>query len=355
MFQLGQHLGYLPSCEDEAFKKTAPTENNGASQSHGWEIPYCELIREIAESLHMKTISINSGFQRGGSLLSWDGENFNRVQRAAENTWVDDGDSSFSTEVPDNFKGAVTRFYGISSLSYCNNAELMGFSEVELDAPSPIKGWASSQGSCVRSSDDWKLVTMRDYLVALARNASIFTVEQAMEKGEKHPSGNGKVLVHLGLEAGYQAADAFAVLDKYGNILIEESGCGDGTPYPIKTEDGWNFASDREDQMREQDEMNERNNVAFKLGWSDEWANVARHLRSSYRIRQNPLKGLRKKFPGTWKYLSQGSVQEDSVVGEIRFTELSQRENETAEGPNGYSGFWGNVWGRWQVSYIPAK
>ena len=39
---------------------------NGASQSHGWEIPHCELVRETAESLHMKTLIIhNAGMNAG--------------------------------------------------------------------------------------------------------------------------------------------------------------------------------------------------------------------------------------------------------------------------------------------------
>ncbi len=348
-----RYLGYLLACANEVSKKTASAKR---SEPVTW-VQYGELVRETAENLqvHMKTISIKSGFQRGGSLLSWDGEKFNRVQRAAENTRVGDGDSSFSTQVADDFKGAVVKFWGISSLSYCNNAELLGFSEKELKAPSPVKGWASSQGSCVRSSDDWRLDTMGDYLVALARNASILTVQQAIEKGEKHPSGNGKVLVHLGLEAGDQAADAFAILDKDGNILTEESGCGDSTPYPVKTAEGWNFSSDREDQEKEQQEMNDRNNAAFKLGWSDEWVDVANHLRSSYRIGQNPLPTLRKKYAGKWVYHQAGKLPEDSEVGEVRFTALPQKENEATTAPDGYSSFWGNVWGRWQVSYIPAK
>jgi hypothetical protein len=186
--------------------------------------------------------------------------------------------------------------------------------------------------------------------------ASTKVVELERQRGDKHPSGNGKILVHLGLEAGDQPADAWAVIDKDGNILVEESGCGEGTPRPFETLEGWNFSSDLGVQMREQSELNARNKEAFRIGWSTEWANVANHIRSCYLLGQNPLKGLRRKFPGTWKYLVEGNVQADSAVGEIRFTELSQAENEITEAPNyDYPDFWANVWNRWQVSYIPAK
>ena len=304
----------------------------------------------------MKTISIKSGFQRGGSLLSWDGQKFNRVQRASENTWVDDGDSSFSTEVADDFKGAVTRFWGISSLSYCNCVEeFLGFSNEELNAPSPVKGWASCQGSCIRSSDDWRLDTMADYLTALARVASIYTVEQAMEKGEKHPSGNGKVLVNLGLDAGDQAADAFAVLDKDGNILVEEAGCGDGTPYPIQTTDGWDFSCERDDVAKEMVEYEDSFwKAAEKIGVAEQYRNInwnidsqrdkgeklSRQIQTAmsrtdadaranadktgvlsrllkhYRKHMNPLKSLRSEKGGTWTFHREQplDLSEDSVV-----------------------------------------
>jgi hypothetical protein len=308
----------------------------------------------------MKKISISSGFQRGGSLLAWDGQKFNRVQSAAENTWVGDGDSSFTTEVADDFKGAVVKFWGISSLSYCNSAELLGFSEEELKAPSPVKGWASCQGSCVRSTDDWRLETMNDYLVALARDASIFTVEQALQKGEKHPSGNGKVLVRLGLEAGDQAADAFAILDKDGNILTEVGGCGDRTPYPIQTEDGWNFSSSADDDARANFESEQEFwRVAEQIGVADQYrtaleaeysesnnklcaaiarriheavareeadsradadeSGILRRLLEHYRDHKNPLKSLRRENGGTWTFHRQMPTNVPLVGAEVFF------------------------------------
>ncbi len=296
------------------------------------------------------TISIDSGFQRGGSLLAWDGEKFNRIQRAAENTWVDDGDSSFSTEVADDFKGAVVRFWGITS-SYCKDVELMGFTDEELNAPTPVKGWNNVVVG-FRAEKCELIKSFGDYLKALA-SGSLIAIP---DTGKVHPV-SGNRLVELPFDWGDQAANHYAVISPKGEILTEVSGCGDQAPYALKaggTRD-WEFSSSFEDANREQQERNERNNAAFKLGWSDEWANIARHIRSSYKAGQNPLKGLRRKYPGTWKYLAEGDLQQDSQVGEIRFTELCHHDNELEIAPDGFSGFWGNVWGRWQVSYIPAK
>lgn len=285
-------------------------------------------------------ISINSGFQRGGSLLEWDGQKFNIIRRAGENTRVGDGDSSFTVEVPDNFKGAVVRFWGISFMSYCNSAELMGFTEAELSAPSPVKGWASCQGSMVRSSDDWRIVTMGDYLTALARDGSIFTIEQALVRGEKHPSGNGSVLVRLACEAGDQAAAAYAVLDKNGNILIEESGCGDRTPRPIETKDGWCFISNEEVWMTERQEAECRFFAAVDRGNLQQWRMVKNHLTASYRIGHNPLPTLRKKYGGSWTYFKPGSTDSDADEGAVIFLEIDNLSES-------YKG--------WMVIYKPAK
>jgi len=163
-----------------------------------------------------------------------------------------------------------------------------------------------------------------------------------MEKGEKHPSGNGNVLVHLGYEAGDQDAAAFAVLDKDGKILSEVSGCGDRTPCPIETVDGWEFSTSREEQMREQDEYNRAFDAAAeKLGLLEEYrwvvanysernnarcdvlarkimnevtktaadarakadeTGILRRLLDHYRSRMNPLRSLRQEKGGTWEY-----------------------------------------------------
>ena len=284
-------------------------------------------------------ISIISGFQRGGSLLSWDGEKFNRVQRASENTHVDDGDSSFTKEVADDFRGAVVKFWGISSLSYANSAELIGFTEMELNSPSPVKGWASCQGSCVRCTDDWQLITMGNYLTALARGASIFTIEQALQQGEKHPSGNGRILVRLAYEAGDQAARAYAVLDQVGNIVVEVSGCGDRTPKPVVTDDSWSFTSEEEEWM---DKMHaEENRVlnAINRGDSEKWVKVLAHLRASYSEGCNPLPTLRRKYLGNWNFYRPGVWQGDVKDNAVIFLEIDRLE-ESSKG--------------WTVVYTPA-
>lgn len=318
--------------------------------------PNCELVRETAESLHMETIENNtvklvSHFQRGGWVSQWDGQKFVKIASAAENTLHDDGDDSKEVVLPEGFKGAVGEFHGVSSLSYQSSVTLVGFTGEELDAPSPVQGW-NNVGVGFRAERCELIKSFGDYLKALANNSFV----AIPEKGETHPV-SGNRLVELPFDWGDQAANHYAIISPKGEILSEVSGCGDQAPYPLKA-DGtkdWELSSSFEDANREQHERNERNNAAFKLGWSDEWADVAHHLRSSYRISQNPLKGLRKKFPGTWKYIAEGNLQEDSQVGEVRFTALPQKENETATAPDGYSSFWGNVWGRWQVSYIPNK
>ena len=251
--------------------------------------PHCELVRETAESLHMK-ISIDSGFRRGGSLLQWDGEKFMVVQRTEACTWHDDEDTSFSTEVADDFKGAVVRFWDQS-----NGAHLLGFTEEELNGPSPIKGWVTYSDYAKESIF---LKTFGDWLTAIARNASIMTTESAVEKGKKHPSGNGQVLVELPYSWGDQAAEHYVVLDRDGNILAERADCGENAPWPIITDTGWEFTS-----------LNEENNywrVARNRAESSRWADVADYICSAYKQEINPLLGLRKQYRGKWEYHKNG-------------------------------------------------
>ena len=289
-----------------------------------------------------------SSFRRGGWVSRWNGQQFIKIAIADENTWYDDGDDSKEVVLPEGFKGAVGEFHGVSSLSNQSSVTLVGFTDEELNTPSPVQGWDNA-GIGFRAERCELIKSFGDYLKALANN-SFVTIP---EKGETHPI-SGNRLVELPFDWGDQEANHYAVISPKGEILTEVIGCGDKAPYPLKV-DGtkdWELSSSFEDANREQHERNERNNAAFKLGWLHEWANVANHIRSSYQAGQNPLKGLRKKYPGTWKYLAKGSIQQDSTVGEIRFTALSQLENdEVSEG----FGFWSNVWDNWQVSYIPAK
>jgi len=292
----------------------------------------------------MKTITVISGWQRGGNLLEWDGKQFNQLRRAPENNWHDDGDGSFSQEIQDSFKGAVVRYRAISTVTYHREPELIGFTPEELAGPSPVSGWAKAPSPYLHASDSWYLGTFCDYLNALARGASIHTIEQAISSGTKHSSGNGKVLFHLGLEAGDQAADAWVVLDKDGHILNGDSGVADCTPYPIETADGWKFSSQAEDREREQAEGEQRLRAAVEAGQSANWAEVHQHLRSSYKAGCNPLPTLRRKYSGTWMYHAAGKASGwNSVDGEVRFSQ------------NPFEGMdWTAAWAGWQVSYIPA-
>ncbi len=301
-------------------------------------------------AIENNTVKLASHFQRGGWVSRWDGQKFVKIAHAAENTWHDDGDDSKVVVLPEGFKGAVGEFHGVSSLSYQSSVTLIGFNDEELNTPSPVQGW-DNVGVGFRAERCELIRNLGDYLKALANNSFV----PIPEEGYVHPV-SGNRLVELPFDWGDQAANHYAVISPKGEILYERSGCADNAPDPIKGEDDWEFTSFRCDQEHEQHECNERNNAALKAGWSERWQEVANHIRSCYRVGQNPLPTLRKKYPGVWKYLAQGSDQPDSIVGEIRFTQLPQNENGTAIAPKlEYVDFWGNVWNRWQVSYIPAK
>lgn len=302
------------------------------------------------KTIENNTVKLVSHFQRGGWVSQWDGQKFVNFARATENTWHDDGDDSKEVVLPEGFKGAVGEFHGVSSLSYQSSVTLIGFTDEELSAPASVQGW-NNVGVGFRAERCKLIKSFGDYLKALASNSFV----AIPEKGEVHPVSGNRV-VELPFDWGDQAARHYAVISPKGEILYEESGCADNAPDPVKGGKDWEFTSDRGEWEREQHEQNERNNTAFKAGWSDQWSAVADHIRSSYRIGQNPLRGLRQKFPGKWLYLAEGWKQEDGVTGEIRFTELPQRSNEITIAPNhDYPDFWANVWNRWQVSYIPAK
>ncbi len=293
------------------------------------------------KTIENNTVKLVSHFQRGGWVSQWDGQKFVKVASAAENTWYDDGDDSKEVALPEGFKGAVGEFHGVSS-----SVALVGFTDEELNAPSPVQGW-DNVGVGFRAERCELIRNLGDYLKAIANNSFV----AIPEKGDVH-TVSGNRLVELPFDWGDQAANHYAIISPKGEILSEVSGCGDQAPYPLKADmtKDWEFSSLFEDMNRK----NERNNAAFKAGWSDKWQEVANHLRSCYKMGQNPLPTLRKKYTGKWVYHQAGTLPEDSEVGEVRFTELPQRENETATAPDGHSSFWGNVWNRWQVSYIPA-
>lgn len=285
-------------------------------------------------------ISVNSGFQRGGSVLQWDGEKFVQLRRAAENTYQGDGDSSFEIEVPDNFRGAVVRFWGISSLSYANQAELIGFGESELSAPSPVMGFVWDSGTMCRVSEPCRVVSFRDYLDSLARGMDITPDAELIAKGEIHPSGNGAVLVHLGASLGDQRADAWAI---YRNGQLENWVCGggDSTPEPVKTATGWDFTNPRSETAKAWQEEDARFAAAKDLGEAD--AAVVAHIRASYAAGCNPLPTLRRKHGGqwTWEKSLTYPTSEQAEVGLRLFTQFS-----TPDSTIGYG---------WVVKHIPTN
>lgn len=178
----------------------------------------------------MQKISIRSGFRRGGSLMKWDGNKFQVIARAGENTYHGDGDSSFSWNAPEGFKGAVVRFWGVSSMSTNNSCELLGFSEDELGAPSPVRGWAVEHGPGAHAVQAVPLTDRGAWLAALARGQRLITTEELV--GRVHQR-TGDRLVELPYQWGDRAAAHFVVLSEEGEVLLEDKGVGDMTPIPV--------------------------------------------------------------------------------------------------------------------------
>lgn len=248
-------------------------------------------------------VEVQSGFQRGGTLSQWTGTEFVHVRRASENTWVGDGDSSFSVDLPDDFKGVVTRFHGISALSYCAEvSEFIGFSEAELKAPAPEKGWASKQSSCCRATDDWRVETFADWVKAklLAGGNFVTDTELCARLDAQRHSVSGEILVHWGYECGDQAADGWLVYSKDGEYLRCQFGAGDTTPEPVVGEIGWEFTSRMEEDQKAAWEEDRRVYAAIDAG--EQRPEIRDHLRSCYRHRQNPLPTMRKQYGGTWTF-----------------------------------------------------
>jgi hypothetical protein len=276
-------------------------------------------------------IQLNSGFQSGGWVSRWDGKEFKSVARAAENTYHDDGDSSKEVIVEDGFKGAIGEFHGVSSHSYQSSVRLVGFSEEELSAPTTV-GW-DNVGYGLHAEECKRLKDFGDYLRALANNSLVLIPED----GRIHPI-SGNRLVKLPYEWGCQFASHYAVISPKGEIIREESGCGDHAPSPIEGKMDWEFTSTVIEVMENQ----ARFDRALDRGLSSEWLPVLRHLRASYSVPINPLKGLRKKYPGTWTYYSVGKCSQEITEGDVIFDKNDVRDWEV-EGSG------------WRVIYSPTK
>lgn len=253
----------------------------------------------------MQTVKISSGFRRGGRLMRWDGQKFELVRRVHDCTWVGDADDSASIEVPDDFRGALVtwREDGHTPIP---SAQLLGFSDAELSAPSPVAGWGFSRCGFNTASYD-RLADYGQYLRAVAEHgdAGILTDADALATAQEF--GGGLAVAEIPYEWGDQAARQFAVF-RNGQYVAENRGCGDNTPYLTETGEIRYPADDRAD---------------FDFACAD----LDRHLasahgawlRESYARRQNPLPGLRKRVGGTWEFFRPDAQwrKAESPYGEI--------------------------------------
>lgn len=278
------------------------------------------------------TVTVKSGFESGGSLLEWSNGGFQLVARARANTYWDDGDTSFSREVPAGFKGAVTKWSRGCGIS----TELIGFSQEELVEPSPVAGWAVVNGQhtqeCVRLSD------RAEWLRAVAAGDQILTDGELVAGGKAHPV-TGEVLVTLPYCWGDQAAECYAVYSPNGELIGGDKGCGDRTPTVVDGVAGWEFSSQAEERMRALAEEDARFDLARDRGNGHP---DAAHIRGCYRRGMNPLPSCRKAHGGTWKWYA-SCPSGDTVSG---VTIITEHVTPRTEEPYGYG---------WVVVYTPAK
>jgi hypothetical protein len=277
-------------------------------------------------------IQLNSGFRRGAWVSQWDGKDFVMIARASENTYHDDGDSSKEVVVDDGFKGAVVEFHGVSTVTYVNSIRLVGFSEEELNGPSPEVGWhlvtsGQSAKKCerVKNFGDWLVAAADSSFIPVPTNGNIHRVSRNR-------------LVELPYEWGNQAASHYVMISPEGEIIREECGCGDNTPIVLNWSMDWEFTSKSLETQKEHD----RFNCALDSGSSQEWLPILRYLRASYSVPINPLKGLRKKYPGTWTYYELGQWPRDIADGDVIFNENDPQD-------------WEAMGSGWRVIYSPTK
>jgi len=245
----------------------------------------------------MTEITISSGFGRGGRALKWDGQKFNIVCQVSENTWHDDGDDTQSFRVENGGKYAVVT-YRTDGHTPVYSVRLIGWTDEELAAPSPVTGWVTETVSAhaVRSVD---LETVGHWLTALAKGDQITTV--ADMDGKTHPVSGNK-LVELDYEWGCQAAAHYIVVSPDGEIVANAGGIGDRTPEPFEGVADWEFDSQAERDWRTERVEQAAIDAALAKGEQHDGGETARHLRYCYRNQQNPLPGLRRRFGGEWKW-----------------------------------------------------
>lgn len=296
------------------------------------------------------TASLSNGFQRGQwvKFLTHAGGKWEVASTRSTGSCTYNDDLLIEgMEVKLEGKGIVGgyRIEALTHLPYTTG--FFGFTAEELAGPAPEKGYTCEMHGI--HAQDWTAVeTLEGYLLARFVNDS-FTPWSSMKDG-----------VHeMPYTWGCQSACSYALIIEH-QLIESITDCGDNTPYLTETrekclaERKLFTSSEREDTERERHECKQRTRTALELGWSEQWQDVANHLRSCYKMGQNPLPTLRKKFGGKWTYHQPGKIQENCVASEVRFTELSRLENEMVKCPEGFLDLWTNVWSRWQVSYVPA-
>lgn len=274
-------------------------------------------------------IKVESGFERGGSLLEWSGAGFVLLARARANTYKDDGDTSFVRELPAGFRGAVTRW----SRGLGVSVELLGFSEAELAAPSPAgPGWAVLAGQ--NTTDSRRAVTFGDWAVAVL-GGSFLSDASVLASALPHPV-TGELLVSIPYYWGDQAASAWSVYSPSGEFIQHVSGVGDSAPDPIAGPNGWEFTSQAEERAAALAEEDSRFELACQRG--NEHPDAA-HIRACYKRGMNPLPSLRKAYGGTWKWYK--STPNDTGERDVLIT-----EHPTPHTTDGYG---------WCVVFTPSN
>jgi hypothetical protein len=194
------------------------------------------------------TITLKSGFRRHATLLRFEAGKWDIVDRSSPNTWVGDGDSTKTVELPHGFQGAIVWHWDGDS-----NAELLGFTEEELASPAPA-GWVTLRDNPHLSLYHWSPAgTMKDILRAQAEGA-VYGERRAthllsLTKGPRLLLAHLGYAVEIRCELGHQRAAAFVVVEP-GQAPYIVSGTGDCAPYYLASEG--RLTSEREEIEREE-------------------------------------------------------------------------------------------------------
>ena len=161
----------------------------------------------------------------------------------------------------------------------------------------------------------------------IAIGSSVLSLEEAMKKGARHPSGNGRVLVTVPYRwSDHRMVVMAMVIAKDGEIIEAKSGFGDWEPDPRETNDSWDLTSTGEYEYLD----NLAVEAECRVGYSPMWTDVEAFLHTSFKCGQNPLSHLRRQFRGEWSYyksslpLSMMKDGEDQLI----FREYHAKENK---------------------------